>query len=99
MPSNRRPARPNKRQQASRSTPESRRASASIVEPIVPVARVVYGKAMIVAEDAAKNTFYFDGSAWMPYSDSIAECRRTCLVKELPQKLKNMTRYEIRRPE
>ena len=98
MPPNRRPAKPNKRQQASRNSPESRRASVPIV-PVVPVAVPVYGKAVVVAEDAAKNTFYFDGSAWMPYTESIAECRKTCLVKELPQKLKNMTRYEVRRPE
>lgn len=97
MAINRRPARPNKRQQASRGNPESRRISATVA-PSEPVARVVYGKAFIVAEDAAKNTFCFDGAAWVPFSNSIAECRRTCLVKELPQKLKNMTRYEIRQP-
>jgi hypothetical protein len=93
----RRPARPNKRQQASRGNPESRRISAPLV-PNEPVARVVYGKAFIVAEDSDKNTFSFDGAAWVPYSNSIAECRLTCLVKELPQRLKNMTRYEVRQP-
>jgi hypothetical protein len=97
MPPNRRPAKPNKRQQASRGNPETRRNSAPLV-PVAPVARVVYGKAIVIAEDANKNTFYFDGAAWVPYSDSIAECRRSCLVKELPQRVKDMTRYEIRPP-
>lgn len=97
MPPNRRPAKPNKRQQVSRNHPDSRRSNMA-VEPIAPPPRVVYGKPIIVAEDAVKNTFIFDGAQWVPYSESIAECRRTCLVKELSQKLKNMTRYEIRRP-
>lgn len=98
MPPNRRPARPNKRQQASRGQSETRRAGASI-DYGEPVSAVVYGKAFIVAEDSAKNTFVFNGAEWAPYSESIAECRKTCLVKELAQKLKNMTRYEVRRPE
>ena len=69
------------------------------ITPVERVAPTVYGKAFIVAEDAAKNTFYFSQGAWVAYPESIAECRRTCLVKELPQKLNNMTRYEVRRPE
>ncbi|WP_254511730.1 hypothetical protein [Anatilimnocola floriformis] len=63
------------------------------------MAPTVYGKAIIIAEDSAKKTFHFHGGAWVEYPESIAECRRTCLVKELPQKLNNMTRYEVRRPE
>ena len=99
MPQKRRPAQPNKRQQASRPSPGSQRSGLASIVPVERVAPTVYGKAFIVAEDAAKNTFHFHGGAWVPYEDSIAECRRTCLVKELPQKLNNMTRYEIRRPE
>ncbi len=59
---------------------------------------VVYGKPFTVLEDEAKCTFQFDNGAWVPYAQSIAECRRECLVKELPQKVNRMTRYEIRRP-
>jgi hypothetical protein len=98
MPLNRRPARPNKRQQASRGQSETRRAGASI-DYGTPPAVVTYGKAFIIAEDAEKNTFVFNGSEWASYGESIAECKKSCLVKELPQKLKHMTRYEVRRPE
>jgi hypothetical protein len=60
---------------------------------------VVYGKPFIVLEDKDKNTFVFTAGNWVPYSDSIAECRKTCQVKELPQRVNQMTRYEVRRPE
>ena len=59
---------------------------------------VVYGKPFVVAEDADKNTFVFQGGEWVAYSASIAECRQTCLVKELPQRLKDRIRYEVREP-
>jgi hypothetical protein len=59
---------------------------------------VVYGKAVVVLEDGEKNTFLFENGAWIPYGHTIAECKRNCLVEALPQKVKNMTRYEIRRP-
>jgi hypothetical protein len=59
---------------------------------------VVYGKAFIVLEDETKGTFEYEKGAWVPYSMSIAECRRECLVKELPQKVNRMTRYEVRLP-
>ena len=59
---------------------------------------VVYGKAIVVLEDEAKNTFEFQQGAWVPFAMSIAQCRRDCLVKELPQKVNRMTRYEIRCP-
>ena len=49
-------------------------------------------------EDATKNTFEFKLGAWVPHIMSIAECRRECIVKELPQKVNGMTRYEIRSP-
>jgi hypothetical protein len=69
----------------------------------VPVVRekkrpVVYGTVFILLEDEAKCTFQFENGAWIPFEMSIAECRRECLVKELPQKVNRMTRYEIRRP-
>jgi hypothetical protein len=59
---------------------------------------VVYGQAFIVMEDETKRTFEYQRGAWVPYELSIAECRRDCLVKELPQKVNRMTRYEVRRP-
>jgi hypothetical protein len=98
MPQKRRYQQPNKRQAASRPASDTRR---SMLVPLVPIERVaptVYGKPFIVAEDAAKNTFIFQTSAWVPYHESIADARLTCLVKELPQKLNNMTRYEVRVP-
>jgi len=61
-------------------------------------APVVYGKPFVVAEDESKNTFVFKGGSWVPHTATIAECRQTCQVKQLPQKLKNMTRYEVRCP-
>lgn len=60
---------------------------------------VVYGKPFIVLEDKEKNTFVYKAGNWVPHSESIAECRKTCQVKELPQKVNQMTRYEIRSPE
>jgi hypothetical protein len=59
---------------------------------------VVYGKAFVIMEDEAKRTFEYQKGAWVPYGMSIAECRRDFLVKELPQKVNRMTRYEVRCP-
>ena len=59
--------------------------------------RVVYGDAFIVMEDRQKNTFVFDGTNWVPYTKTIAECRATCQVKELPM-MKDKMRYEVREP-
>jgi hypothetical protein len=33
------------------------------------------------------------------YSASIAECRQSCLVKEVPQRVNGRIRYEVRIPE
>jgi hypothetical protein len=59
---------------------------------------VVYGDAFIVLEDQQKNTFVFEGGAWVPHSQSIAECHQGCQVTKLAQKVNNMTRYEVRAP-
>lgn len=64
-----------------------------------PVPAVTYGKPFIVAEDEKKNTFVYKAGEWIPHTESIAECRKTCLVKELPQRLGKMIRYEVRSPE
>ena len=60
--------------------------------------RVEYGKPFILLEDVNKGTFEFKAGQWAAHSMTIAECRESCLVKELPQKLNGMKRYEIRYP-
>ena len=71
--------------------------------PAVPQAAekkapVVYGKPFILLEDANRNTFEYKNGAWIPHDMSMAECRVSCQVKELPQKVNMMTRYEVRAP-
>lgn len=61
-------------------------------------AAVEYGKPFIVMEDSEKNTFAYDGSAWVPYGKSIADCKADGQVKALPQKVNGKTRYEVRQP-
>jgi hypothetical protein len=60
---------------------------------------VVYGKPFILMEDEAKNTFIYEAGNWVPHSASIAECRQTCQVKELSQRVNGRIRYEIRCPQ
>jgi hypothetical protein len=70
-------------------------------EAPVPLERkppVQYGKAFIILEDRNKNTFEYANGAWIPYAMSIAQCKKDCQVKELPQKVNDKTRYEIRAP-
>jgi hypothetical protein len=60
---------------------------------------IEYGKPFTLLEDASKATFEFKAGAWVPYPLTIAQCRQNdCDVKELPQKVKFMTRYEVRCP-
>jgi hypothetical protein len=58
----------------------------------------VYGKPFTILEATDKSTFIYKGGAWVPHDMTIAECRATCQVTELPQKVKQMTRYEVRSP-
>lgn len=58
----------------------------------------VYGLPFVLLEDAQKNTFEYVGGNWQPYSRSIAECKLDSQVKQLSQKVNNMTRYEVRLP-
>ena len=88
---------PNKRQ-ASRLAPQTRGLAQAPALADLPQ-RVVYGKPFIILEDAEKNTFIYQASAWVPYEASIAQLRLTCLVKVLPQRVGNRTRYEVRFPE
>lgn len=60
---------------------------------------VVYGKPFIVLEDKAKNTLIYKAGNWVPDGESIAEYRKTCQVKALPQRVNDMIRYEVRCPE
>ena len=60
---------------------------------------VRYGVPFIVLEDPEKNTFVYQRGTWLPYGDSIAVCRANGQVKELPQKVNNMIRYEVRLPD
>jgi len=59
---------------------------------------VEYGDMFIVMEDAEKNTFSYNGAAWVAHSMSMAQCKAECLVKALPQKVGGKTRYEVRAP-
>jgi len=87
-----------KRQLARAAGPEARglRRPPAVTERVQPT---VYGKPFIVLEDQEKNTFIFKAGAWVPHTASIAECRTTCQVKELAQRVNQMIRYEVRCPE
>ena len=68
------------------------------VAPREPKAPVHYGAPFVLLEDANKCTFKFSGGAWVAYARTIAECRVNCQVKELGQRVNQMTRYEVRAP-
>lgn len=57
-----------------------------------------YGRPFILMEDENLNTFSYVRGAWVPHDKKIAECRVDCQVTVLPQKVNNMTRYEVRPP-
>jgi hypothetical protein len=59
---------------------------------------IQYGKPFVLLEDGDKNTFEYAAGVWVPFGLTIAQCRKDCLVKELPQKVNDKTRYEVRRP-
>jgi hypothetical protein len=63
-----------------------------------PKAPKQYGKPFVLLEDANLNTFEYVAGAWIPYGLTIAQCRHECLVKQLPQKVNDKTRYEVRSP-
>ena len=71
------------------------------IEPrVIPERKppTIYGKPFIVLEDGQKNAYKSGNGAWQPYEHSIAQCRQEGEVKELPQQINNMTRYEVRLP-
>ena len=57
-----------------------------------------YGKAFVLLEDSDKNTFEYAAGVWVPYGLTISQCRKDCMVTELPQKVNGKTRYEVRPP-
>jgi hypothetical protein len=77
-----------------RSSP-SERPAIEIPQPKQPVS---YGQPFIVLEDAQKTTFEYRRGGWIPFEMTISQCRSEGHVKELPQKINNMTRYEVRLP-
>jgi len=87
-----------KRQLARSTGPEARglKRPPAVIERVQPT---VYGKPFILMEDQEKNTFIFKAGAWVPHTASIAECRASCQVKELAQRVNQMIRYEVRCPE
>lgn len=56
------------------------------------------GKPFTLLEDAQKNVFQYRSGAWIPFAMTMAQCREEGDVKELPQKINKMTRYEVRLP-
>ena len=88
----------NKRQ-AARLPPSDTRTLRRPPELVERPRPVVYGKPFVIVEDPDKNTFVFKAGEWVAYSASIAECRQTCRVKELPQRVNGRIRYEVRIPE
>jgi hypothetical protein len=83
------------KRQSSRAAPPPVRVAPVAYERKPPV---VYGKPFILLEDSAKATFIFNGGQWVQHTKTIAECRQDSQVKELPQKINGMTRYEVCAP-
>ncbi len=86
-----------------RPKPKPRRSNAPpLLAPLeIPRSKppIEYGKPFTLLEDQSKTTFEFKTGTWVPYSMTIAECRRQSFqVNELPQKVNRMTRYEVRLP-
>jgi hypothetical protein len=83
--------------------PRKQGRAAHVPAPLAPRAErapaLVYGKPFTLLEDEHKATFQFSRGSWVPYAMTIAEClENSCQVKELPQKVNRMTRYEVRCP-
>jgi hypothetical protein len=66
----------------------------------IPAAKppTVYGKAFILLEDEQKQVFEYRSGAWVPYGSNIVQLKEAAEVKQLPQKINKMTRYEVRLP-
>jgi hypothetical protein len=82
----------NKRQKPRASAPTPVLNRPAPPEKKVPL---VYGKPFVVLEDDHKRTFVYVRGGWVSHTRTIAQCREDSQVKELPQKINGMTRYEI----
>lgn len=71
---------------------------AEVLKPRILEPKKQYGRPFILMEDANLNTFHYVSGSWVPHDKRIAECRVDCQVTALPQKVNNMTRYEVRPP-
>jgi hypothetical protein len=49
----------------------------------------------LLLEDAQKKVFSFKNGQLIDHAKTIAEYRLDCRVKQLPQKINGLTRYEI----
>ena len=59
----------------------------------------MFGKPFLVLEDSQKRVFVIQGAALVPHDMTIAAYRRDShQVTEMAQKIKGLTRYEIRSP-
>ena len=83
----------NKRQRPRGRTDATPREAPLVLEKKPPVQ---YGKPFTLLEDENKNTFEYKAGQWVPHPLSIAEYRLSGRVSGLPQKVKEMTRYEVR---
>lgn len=78
--------------------PPLARTATGFSKPPMKQAATRFGPPFVLLEDGSKNTFKFQRGAWLPHDQTIAQCRVDCRVKELPQKVNGMTRYEVRCP-
>ncbi len=90
-----------KKQRFNSSGKRNGRQTRSAPPPPAPLVRTynpppVYGTAFILVEDKSKNTFLFKGGIWVAYHRTIAECKTDCEVTELPQRVNQMIRYQVR---
>ena len=69
---------------------------AAVLTPLPRSNPKQYRAAFVLMENDKKQTFQYQNGAWIEFERSIADCRVDCQVKQLSQKVNNMTRYEIR---
>ena len=82
---------PPKRRGAASAPSHLKAAPATIPRPKA----IEYGKPFVVLEDGRKNVFVIQDGKLVSHATSIADYRRNSRVKEMPQKIKGLTRYEI----
>lgn len=87
-------------QRRSKSSRNSRNSTAprAATEGFVRPAPKVFGPPITLLEDSRKVTFEYRNGSWVEFALTIAQCRLDGEVKELPQKINKMTRYQVRLP-